>query len=193
MTAEPVEAFAESAVAMVPANVAAAGIDRDRLWAVWRRLTAEFRFARLVRHLIGSKSGWGLYDVDVVSTLKATPMGVGAAAILAELDAPQLTALAGIARINAARNDALWKMAALIYVSGPVTAILAGFQIAPEFTRMIMLGGGFGFALIIVGVSASLLGYYTINWRAGQVAALIELELVERGQAAAVPTHSTAE
>jgi len=58
---------------------------------------------------------------------------------------------------------------------------------------MVMLGGGFGFALIIIGLSGSLLGYYTINWRAGQVAALIELELVERAQTVMVSAPVSAE
>lgn len=193
MTAEPDEAIGVTESAKAPAVLSGGSLDRDGLWDLWRRLTEEFRFARLARHLLRSRSGWGLYGVDVISTLKSTPMGIGAGAILAGLDTTQLTALLGIARINAARNEALWKLAALFYVSGPVTAILASFQIAPEFTRMVMLGGGFGFALIIIGLSGSLLGYYKINWRAGQVAALIELELVERAQIVMVSAPVSAE
>ena len=193
MSAGRVEATGAHVTAMTPVSDRPAAPDRDELWGVWRRLTAEFRFTRLVRHLVNSKSGWGLYDVDVVSTLKAMPMAVSAQSILAELDTIQLTTLLGIARVNVARNEALWKMAALFYVSGPVTAVLASFQIAPEFTRMVMLGGGFGFALIIIGLSSSLLGYYTINWRAGQVATLIELELIERGQVAVASAALPAE
>lgn len=193
MNAKPDVAMGGAVIARAPAVASGGSLDRDGLWDVWRRLTEEFRFARLVRHLLRSKSGWGLYGVDVISTLKSTPMGISTGTILAGLDTMQLTALLGIARINAARNEALWKMAALFYVSGPVTAILASFQIAPEFTRMVMLGGGFGFSLIIIGLSGSLLGYYTINWRAGQLAALIELELVERASAVMVSAPVSAE
>lgn len=193
MNAKPDVAMGGAVIARAPAVASGGSLDRDGLWGVWRRLTEEFRFARLVRHLLRSKSGWGLYGVDVISTLKSTPMGISTGTILAGLDTMQLTALLGIARINAARNEALWKMAALFYVSGPVTAILASFQIAPEFTRMVMLGGGFGFSLIIIGLSGSLLGYYTINWRAGQLAALIELELVERASAVMVSAPVSAE
>lgn len=157
-------------------------LDRDALWATWRRLTEEFRFSRLFRHLIASRSGWGLYDVDVVSTLSATPMAQGARPILAPLSTVELTSLAAIARINAARNDSLWKMAALFYVSGPVTTVLAAFQIAPNFTRKVLEIGSVGFIPVILSLILSLLFYYSINWRAGQVTALIELELIERGQ-----------
>ncbi len=179
MSAEP---MSEAAPLRIDASVP------DALWPTWRRLVGEFGFARLVRHLVRSKSGWGLYGVDVVSTLAATPMAAGVRPILAELDEPRLTALLGVARINAARNDSLWKMAALFYVSGPVTAILAGFQMAPEFTRLVLTQGGPGFVLIALALMGSLLHYYTINWRAGQLEALIELELLERRGQAGLPT-----
>lgn len=157
-------------------------LDRDALWGTWRRLVAEFRFSRLARHLIASRSGWGLYDVDVVSTLNATPIARAARPLLAPLSNVELTSLAAIARINAARNDSLWKMAALFYVSGPVTTVLAAFQIAPNFTRKVLEIGSVGFLPIVLALILSLLFYYSINWRAGQVTALIELELIERGQ-----------
>ncbi len=157
-------------------------VDREALWAVWRQLTGEFTFKRLFRHLVASRSGWGLYGVDVVSTLNATPMAEGARPILAPLSNVELNALAAIARINAARNDSLWKMAALFYVSGPVTTVLAAFQIAPNFTRKVLEIGSAGFVPIALSLILSLLFYYSINWRAGQLAALIEMELIERGQ-----------
>lgn len=157
-------------------------LDRDALWATWRQLTGEFKFSRLARHLIASRSGWGLYDVDVVSTLSATPMAKCARPILAPLSTVELNSLVAIARINAARNDSLWKMAALFYVSGPVTTVLAAFQIAPNFTRKVLEIGSVGFIPIILSLILSLLFYYSINWRAGQITALIELELIERGQ-----------
>ena len=181
MSVKPVETAAAGSTAPTVANDAE---DRARLWDVWRRLVAEFRLGRLVRHLARSKSGWGLYEVDVVSTLKSTPMAAAARPILAELDDSQLACLLALARINAERNDSLWKMAALFYVSGPVTAVLAGFQMAPEFTRLVLTQGGLGFVVILLCLMISLLHYYTINWRAGQVAALIELDQLERASQA---------
>lgn len=151
------------------------------LWPVWRALTREFQIGRLMRHLALSKSGWGVYEVDVVSTLKATPMSLAAKPILAGQTDQVLRALRGIARINAKRNDSIWKMAALFYVSGPTSLILAGFQIAPSLTRMVLSEGGIGFVVIFFGLLFSLLHYYSINWRAAQIEALIELEMVERG------------
>lgn len=188
MSTEPVAITAAVSPTQTPQDGAE---DRARLWAVWRQLVEEFRFGRLVRHLIRSKSGWGLYGVDVVSTLTATPMAAAARPILADLDDAQLGFLLGVARINAERNDSLWKMAALFYVSGPVTAVLAGFQMAPEFTRLVLTQGGLGFVVVVLCLMFSLLFYYTINWRAGQVAALIELEQLERaGKAGSTPART---
>lgn len=150
-------------------------------WAVWQALTNAFGFWRLLRHLITSKSGMGIYEIDVVSSLKATPMGRAAQPVLAQQSDSLLTKLLGLARINAKRNDAMWKFAALFYISGPTTLILAGFQIAPKLTRTILAEGHIGFLAVFVGMAASLLHYYSINWRAAQLEALIELEMVERG------------
>lgn len=167
-------------------------IDREALWATWERLVAEFKFSRLFRHLLGSKSGWGLYDVDVVSTLNATPMAKATKPILSGLGNAELAALLAIARINTVRNESLWKMAALFYVSAPVSTALAAFQIAPNFSRKVMATGGLGFVIVFLCLTISLIFYYSINWRAGQVATLIELELIERGHqtVAALPPPS---
>ena len=120
-------------------------------------------------------------------------MSKAARPILSASSPIELAALLAIARINAARNDSLWKMAALFYVSAPVSTVLAAFQIAPNFTRKVLETGGIGFVLIFLCISISLLFYYSINWRAGQVAALIELELIERGHQTVAPSLSPGE
>ncbi|MFC5343614.1 hypothetical protein ACETK8_10280 [Brevundimonas staleyi] len=178
---------------VIPNRAPDGPLDREALWATWTRLVAEFSFKRLFRHLATSKSGWGLYDVDVVSTLNATPMAAAARPILAGLSTVELAALLAIARINTARNDSLWKMAALFYVSAPVTTVLAAFQIAPTFTKKVLETGGIGFVLIFLSLTISLIFYYSINWRAGQVAVLIELELIERGHQTVAPSVSAGE
>ena len=155
--------------------------ERAENWALWQRLTQEFKFGRLARHLLRSKSGWGLYEVDVLSTLKATPMARAAVPILAGQSKETLKTLLEFARINAKRNDSLWKMAALFYISGPTGLIVMGFQIAPQLTRMVLSTAAVGFAFCGLGMALSLLHYYSINWRAAQIEAVIALEMVERG------------
>ena len=108
-------------------------------------------------------------------------MARAAAPILAGQSPEALKTLLGLARINAKRNDSIWKMAALFYISGPTGFIVLGFQIAPKLTRAVLTLGAVGFGLCGLALALSLLHYYSINWRAAQIVAVVEMEMVERG------------
>lgn len=157
-------------------------VNGDMLWPTWQALTKVFTFGRMMRHLSRSKSGWGIYTVDVVSTLKDMPMSVEGQSILADRTDEELLRLKALADLNSRRNDAIWKMAALIYVSMPLSLFLALNQFFPAFVKAYLATGGvIGIPLLIIGLGASLAVYYTNNWRARQIEALIELTLIERG------------
>ncbi len=171
MTAQPVSA-SEDAVTIDP---------NAQLWATWREMTALFTFRRMVSHLLGSKSGWGIYTVDVVSTLKSMPVAVKGQQVLTRLSNEELLRLKSLADLNARRNESIWKMAALIYVSVPLSLLLAGLQMSPAYVKEILRLGGAGFVVFFFAMLASLTIYYSTNWRARQIEALIELTLIERG------------
>lgn len=153
---------------------------RDEIWAVWRRLVKEFGFRRMMAHLSVSKSGLGLYDVDLVTSLERTPMARGAIPLLQPMSDDELEVLHGLARINAERNNAIWKMAAVFYVTVPTTLILASFQIVPGIVRRILSEHSLIWLGLFTLISLSLLYCFSIYWRASQVQAVIELEQVQR-------------
>ena len=154
---------------------------RDANWAVWQRLVKAFGFSRMVLHLSASKSGLGFYGVDVISSLSRTPMALAAQEVLQPLDDGQMAVLHEMARINAERNAAIWKMAALFYVSGPTSVLVLAFQLAPEFTREVLRQGSWGIATAFVLLTLWMMVYYSIHWRASQIQAVIELERAQRG------------
>jgi len=153
---------------------------RDELWAVWRRLVKEFGFRRMMTHLSVSKSGMGFYDVDLLTSLERTPMARGAVPILQPLTDGELEVLQGLSRLNADRNNAIWKMAAVFYVTVPTTLILASFQIVPTVVRKLLSEYSPIWLTLFVLMSLSLLYCFSIYWRASQVQAVIELEQVQR-------------
>ena len=153
---------------------------RDEIWAVWRDLVRAFGFGRMLCHLSVSKSGLGIYGVDVISSLARTPMARAAQPHLLPLDDRQLAVLHELARINAERNSAIWKMAALFYVTGPTTLLVSSFQLAPDFVRMALEVGRYLWVVLFVGMTLGLFYYYSIFWRAALVQAVIELEQAQR-------------
>ncbi|MHC3126346.1 hypothetical protein OB03_03120 [Brevundimonas sp. GN22] len=179
MTAQPISASIDAATADPNAQ----------LWETWSALARIFTFKRMVGHLTRSKSGWGIYSVDVVSTLKAMPMAVEGQQILAGHSDSELLRLKALADLNARRNDSIWKMAALIYVSGPLSLFLAGLQLSPAYVKEVLKLGSIGFVLFFFTMLASLAVYYSNNWRARQIESLIELTLIERGNLSFVTSN----
>ena len=151
------------------------------MWAVWRALVKAFSLKALMRRLSYSKSGWGFYSADVISGFRNMPMADAGRRILASQSEAQLRRLKALATLNAGRNDALWKMAALFYVSVPLSMFVAGFQVFPKTVRALINQGGMVLVVAFVLAWVMLLHYFAANWRARQIETLIELELVERG------------
>lgn len=154
---------------------------RDEIWAVWQKLVKAFGFRRMVAHLSSSQSGLGFYSVDLISSLRRTPMALAAQEVLQSLDDGRLEVLQDMARINAERNNALWRMAALFYVTAPTSMVLLSFQLAPELARTVVKEGGLGLAVMFVLLTVWMVGYYSIYWRAVQIQAVVELERAQRG------------
>ena len=154
----------------------------DELWPTWRRLVREFGLGRLLSHLARSGSGWGFYGVDVVSTLRATPMATAALAVLEPIDDETLDRLADLASVNARRNDSMWRFAALFYITVPVTLFLAGLEGAPDFIREYLQTMGWVGAVLAFGLTVQMLYYFTAQWRARQIEAVIDIVRIERSR-----------
>ena len=163
----------------------------DAVWPLWRALAKTFRFRSLLWRLIRSPSGWGYYGVDVVSTLRTMPSGRRALAMLREAPDLQLERLARLAELNARRNEAHWRMAALFYITVPGSLFLAGLQGAPEYTRAFVDEMGWVGTALILFLMLQMLYYFATQWRARQVEAVVELARIERMAPPAPPARPT--
>jgi hypothetical protein len=155
----------------------------DALWATWRSLTQTFKTSRLIWHLCTSRAGMGVYGVDVLTGLRAMKATRLAMSELEDAPDALLQGLGELAALNARRNEALWRMAALFYVSVPVTLLLAGLEGAPDLVKQMLQDTAP--ALIVGGgmMTLWLLYYFANQWRARQIEAVIELVRIERAAA----------
>ncbi|WP_282008258.1 hypothetical protein [Brevundimonas aveniformis] len=152
----------------------------ERLWATWRGLTGEFGMWRLLGHISRSPGGYSLYGIDLVSTLRETPMARGAFKRLAEVPDETLVHLAELAAVNHSRHQSMWRLAVLFYVSVPVTLVLAGLQGAPDFIGEVLVTAGWGLAAVVGLLTVWILVYFAHQWRSQLIVAVLELIRIER-------------
>lgn len=166
---------------------AAAGpqaVAEDPLWPLWRGLISDFRVGRMVWRMLTTMSGWGLYRLDVASSLKSMPASRDALERLRPVPLPLLDRLAELAEINALRNEALWRMYALFYITVPVTVVLAIIQVAPALMRQFvddfLPTYGLLTAAATVAMGLQMIAYFGTLWRARQIEAVIGLARLEK-------------
>lgn len=149
----------------------------DEVWALWRRLAAAFGPWRTLRAAVLSKTGFGFYGVDMASSLRRTPMARLVEEALKDASPATLDALMEIAEVNAQRNDAMWRMSVIFYVTVPVTLFLAAL---PDFGERIERQTVIGFWAWVGVLTAFVLYYFLTQWRARQIVAALKLLMIER-------------
>lgn len=150
-------------------------------WAVWRRLVAEFKTSRLLGTTFGSGMALGLYGVDLASSLRRTPTARRALVLLETVDDATLADLAAIAEVNVQRNDAMWRLAVMFYVTVPATIVVAGIDAAPDIIAEIIRPLALLLLILLPLLTIQLLLYFATHWRARQIAAVLEFARIERG------------
>lgn len=153
---------------------------QPEIWALWRTLSRELSTRRLLQMIFRSGTGFGLYGVDRVSSLRASPVTASVRRVLADADGVTLDRLARIAEVNATRNDALWRAAVMLYISVPGAVLFASLDAAPEFLRELLAIN----VPLLVGMfllfTLQMFWYLGVHWRARQLVALIDLVRIER-------------
>lgn len=152
----------------------------DEVWALWRRLAAAFGPWRTLSAALRTRTAFGFYGVDMASDLRRTPMARLAQEALKDASPATLEALAEIAEVNAQRNDAMWRMSVIFYVTVPVTLFLAALDALPNFGERIARQTVIGFWVWVAVLTAFVLYYFLTQWRARQIVAALKLLMIER-------------
>jgi hypothetical protein len=155
-------------------------VTADEVWALWRRLAGAFGPWRTLRAALTTRAAFGFYGVDLASNLRRLPMTRLAAETLKDAPPPALDALMEIAEVNAQRNDAMWRMAVIFYVSVPLTLFLAAMDGLPDFGERILRQSVIGFWVWVGVLTAFVLYYFLTQWRARQIVAALKLLVIER-------------
>ena len=152
----------------------------DEVWALWRKLAGAFGPWRTLRAAVMTKASFGFYGVDFVSSLRRTPMVRLAADILKNAPDAALEPLAEIAEVNAQRNDAMWRIAVIFYVSVPLTLVLTAMEALPDFARIFFRESPASMWIAAGLLTLFLLYYVLTQWRGRQIVAALRLLMIER-------------
>ena len=124
---------------------------------------------------------WGIYGVDCVSGLRDSAMAKAAEAVISQASDEELDTLIEIAQVNAARNDSMWRMAVVFYVSVPGALIFASLDIAPDVISEMIRDTLFYLMIAFALFTGQMLFYFGTFWRARQIVAVLELLRIDRG------------
>lgn len=151
------------------------------VWDVWRRLIRRLSIGRMPVECLVSPGAWGFFGSDVVSGLRRNRSTAAALAMLEPLDARAFEEIAALAEVNQRRQDAAFRVTALMFVIGPVVSGIVLDLFAPA--AMGMVRGSDSWTLPALALFAGLVLLRLAGlWRARQLVSIVEIARVIQGR-----------
>lgn len=150
-------------------------------WDVWRRLVRRFSLARMPLEGMISPGAWGFFGSDVVSGLRRNRSTEAALSMLERLDARAFEEVVVMADVNQRRQDAAFRVTALMFVIGPVIGGILLDLFAPATMGMVRRSDGWTLPALVLFAVLVLLRLAGL-WRARQLAAVLEIARIVQGR-----------
>jgi len=160
-------------------------VDADDVQRRWRGVAKHFP---LWRFLIDLFFDWGSYRMigsDITSMVMQNKNVRRAAVAMEGASDEMLAALGGVAKINEARSNDIFRAVFLGYVSVPIAMTTMTSDAAPEMLSSLMRDYLGVVIMVIVGAVVFPIVYFCGNWRAKQI--LWTIELYRAGAITALP------
>jgi hypothetical protein len=162
-------------------RIAASPIGTNRMdatpWEVWRRLTRRFSIARMPMECLVSPGAWGFFGSDVVSGLRRNRSTAMALTELESLELRAFEEVAALAEVNQRRQDAAFRVTALMFVIGPVISGIVLDLFAPATMGMVRRSDSWTLPALVLFAALVLLRLAGL-WRARQLVSVIEIARV---------------
>ena len=152
------------------------------IWGVWKALCRRFSATRLILwDWYAETPTWSLSGVDLLGVLRRNRSTRDAFDLVSFLSHTDFQTLMELARINVSRQDAALRVIAVQFVSIPVTIFLAWAAYDAESLRNWVSGESpFQLALVAVIFLGTASFFLASNWRARQLAHVLELIALSR-------------
>lgn len=151
----------------------------------WKGVAQHFPLWRFMIDLFFDWGSYRMFGSDITSMVLQNKNARRAAGEMDGASEETLSALASIAKVNESRSNDVFRAVFLGYVSVPIAITAMASDAAPEFLSAFMRDY-LGVALaVLIGALVFPIIYFCGNWRAKQIAWLIEL--YRAGAIAALP------
>jgi hypothetical protein len=141
----------------------------------WRDVVRQFPLWRFAIGLFFDGNSWRIIGGDVTSMIIESKAARRSAQALDGASTETLETIAGIARVNESRSSDLFRAVFLGYVSVPIALAAMLSDAAPEALSAILEEYATGIVVLLIGTVVFPIVYFCANWRAKQIAWVIEL------------------
>jgi hypothetical protein len=156
-------------------------------WDVWRRLTGRFSIARMPMECLVSPGAWSFFGSDVVSGLRRNRSTTAALSMVEQLDPRAFEDLAALAEVNQRRQEAAFRVTALMFVIGPVVSGIVLDLFAPATMGMVRGSDAWTLPALVLFAVLVLLRLAGL-WRARQLVSVLEIARVVQRRPLRRPT-----
>ena len=150
-------------------------IDTDEVQRRWRGVARHFPLWRFGIDLFFDVDSWRMIGADITSMMLQNKNVRRAAGAMDGASAETLEALAGVAKVNEARSNDIFRAIFLGYVSVPIAFAALLSDAAPEALNSFVTEYSGGIVMMVIGGVLFPVLYFCGNWRAKQIAWTVEL------------------
>ncbi|MBC6980812.1 hypothetical protein [Caulobacter sp. 17J80-11] len=139
-----------------------------------------FSTASLVPSALVTPGSWGYAGIDFVSGLRRNASTHKTFALLEDVSDADFEALTALAALNARRQDQMFRVVALGYVTIPITLVATWAEIAPEgVAELLRQNTQLAWWTVFI-FTFGVLGYFASWWRSRQIVSVLDLVRIER-------------
>lgn len=150
-------------------------VDPVELQRRWRSVAKLFPLRRFGIDLFFDVNSWHMIGADVTSMLASHKNARRAADAMQGATPETLEALAAIAKVNESRSSDLFRAVFLGYVTVPIALAAMFSDAAPEFLNAFVREYATTIVILLIGTVVFPIVYFCGNWRAKQIAWVVEL------------------
>ena len=141
----------------------------------WRAIAKLFPLWRFAIDLFFDVNSWRMIGADVTSMLMGHKNTRRAAHVMAGASPETMEALTAVAKVNESRSSDLFRAVFLGYVTVPIALAAMLSDAAPDYLNAFVRDYASTIVLLLIGTLVFPVVYFCGNWRAKQIAWVVEL------------------
>lgn len=150
-------------------------VDPAEVQRRWKGVVQQYRLWRFAIDLFFDVNSWRMIGVDITTMVVQSKSAQRAALALQGASPETLEAVAAVAKVNESRSNDIFRAVFLGYVSVPIALGALLSDAAPDVLTEIVRDYAAAIVTMLIGALVFPIVYFCGNWRAKQVAWVIDL------------------